>query len=95
MQVSRARSIPEASKPPQESRAPRPEFFRLPKGDAGEIDPHFGLSRSYYYALEKRGVLKLHRILNPGREKGIVLVRFADVLALIESQIAQEEAKAR
>ena len=95
MQVGRARSIPEATKPPPEQRAPHPAFFRLPKGDAGEIDPHFGLSRSYYYALEKRGALKLHRILNPGREKGIVLVRFADVLALIEGQIQQREINAQ
>jgi hypothetical protein len=95
VQAGKPRSIPEATKPPPEPSAPHPAFFRLPKGDAGEIDPHFGLSRSYYYALEKRGVLKLHRILNPGREKGIVLVRFADVLAFIESQIRRQEATAR
>jgi hypothetical protein len=97
VQAGKARSIPEASKPtPLEPRELRPEFFRLPKGDAGEVDAFFGLSRSYYYMLERRGQLKLHRLLSPGREKGIVLVRFSDVSAFVESQITQrQEAIAR
>ena len=99
MQTSIERSISVRPKltstPPPESRAPRPEFFRLPKTGRNEIDPHFGFSRSFYYALEKRGKLKLHRIVAAGKEKGIVVIRYLDVLSFIEAQITQEEAKAR
>lgn len=95
MQVSSDKSISTAPKPPTESSAPRPEFFRLPKGGPGEVDPHFGLTRSFYYVLEKRGKLKLHRLITSGREKGIVMIRYVDVLAFIEREIALQEAKAR
>lgn len=65
-----------------------PFSFRLPK--PGEPDPHFGFSRSYYYRLEARGALKLYRIRDKGKEKGVTLVRYKDVLDFIQSEIEKE-----
>ena len=96
--VITCKSAARSQSPPHRSRRQNQahrEFFRLPKGGPGEVDPHFGLSRSFYYCLEKRGKVKLHRLITSGREKGIVVIRYADVLNFIESQIAQQEAKAR
>ena len=51
----------------------RPEFFRLPiRG----VDPHFGLSRSYYYDLDKAGQVLLERLRKRGSQKGVVLVNY-------------------
>jgi hypothetical protein len=58
-----------------------PVTFRLPR--AGERDPHFGLSRSWYYAEEADGRLSLIRLRNKGRKRGVTLVRSSDVLTLI------------
>lgn len=62
----------------------KPEFFRLPK--AGERDPHFGLSRSFYYEVEARGLLKLVRIRKRGHLRGVTLIPYDRVLAHINSQ---------
>ena len=62
----------------------RPEFFRLPK--AGERDPHFGLSRSFYYEAETLGLLQLVRIRKRGRIRGVTLVPYDRVLAHINTQ---------
>lgn len=59
----------------------RPDFFRLPK--SGGKDPHFSLSRSFYYEAEKSGLLRLRRIRQKGCARGIVLVPFDEVNALI------------
>lgn len=72
-----------------ESVAFRPEFFRLPK--PGLADPFFGFSRSFYYRLEKRGQLKLFRILEDGKEKGVTLIRYRDVWDFVQAQIAHQE----
>jgi hypothetical protein len=58
----------------------RPEFFPLPQRGP---DPHFGLSRSTYYDLERRGLLRLVRVRKPGNLTGRVLVPFGVTLALI------------
>lgn len=63
----------------------RPEFFRLPK--PGVADPYFGFSRSFYYSAEKRGWLKLVRIRDPGKDKGVTLIPYADVAAFVRSQM--------
>jgi hypothetical protein len=58
-----------------------PETFRLPK--PGQQDQHFGFTRSYYYNAEERGLLDLIHLKAPGRKRGITLVRYADVLNLV------------
>jgi hypothetical protein len=42
-----------------------------PKGG----DPWFGLSRSYWYDLERRGIIRLTRLTLPGNRKPRVLLR--------------------
>jgi hypothetical protein len=71
--------------PTPESIALRPEFFRLPKPGVG--DPHFGFSRSFYYAAEKRGWLKLIRIREEGKEKGVTLIPYEAVTAFVRAQM--------
>jgi hypothetical protein len=66
----------------------RPEFFRLPKPGSG--DPYFGFSRSFYYVAEKRGWVKLIRIRDAGKMKGVTLIRFQDVLRFVQSQMAAQ-----
>jgi hypothetical protein len=70
---------------------PRPEFFRLPKPGSG--DPFFGFSRSFYYQLEARGLLKLVRIRDKGKERGVTLIPYAAVAAFVRSQMEGGEAK--
>ena len=59
----------------------RPETFRLPR--PGERDPFWGLARSYYYAAEQRGELKLIRLRKRGNARGITLVSYDEVANLI------------
>jgi hypothetical protein len=64
----------------------RPEFFPLPQ--RGQ-DPHFGLGRSTYYDLEKRGLLRLVRLRKPGNVRGRVLVPYVDALAAVRKLSGQ------
>lgn len=58
----------------------RPETFRLPiKGG----DPYFGLTRGWYYAAEKDGLIRLVRLRKRGNRRGVTLVPYDDVAALI------------
>ena len=58
----------------------RPEFFRLPsKG----VDPHFGLSRSYYYELDSTGQVLLIRLRNRGSQRGVILISYNAMSAFI------------
>ena len=59
----------------------KPEFFRLPK--AGEMDPFFGLKRSWYYAAEKRGQIRLVRLRDRGRLRGVTLIAYDQLATLI------------
>jgi hypothetical protein len=63
----------------------RPETFRLPK--PGVSDPYFGFSRSFYYQAEARGWLKLIRIRDEGKERGVTLIPYAAVEAFVRSQM--------
>jgi hypothetical protein len=63
----------------------RPEFFRLPK--PGVSDPYFGFSRSFYYMAEARGWLTLVRIRDKGKERGITLIPYKAVSAMVRSQM--------
>lgn len=66
----------------------QPEFFTLPTIGP---DPHFGLSRSSYYDLERRGLLRLVRVRKPGNIRGRVLVPFQEASALIRRLSAQDQ----
>ena len=66
-----------------------PVTFRLPRPGTGG-DPHFGISRSHYYALEKRGLLRLIRIRGVGKERGITLVPFKQVELLLSAKEEQD-----
>lgn len=64
-----------------------PEFFPLPQ--RGQ-DPYFGLGRSSYYDLEKRGLLRLVRLRKPGNIRGKVLVPYADTMAAVRKLSGQD-----
>lgn len=64
----------------QSSPCSSPEFFPLPSVGP---DRFFGLGRSSYYDLERRGMLRLIRVKKPGNVRGKVLVPFAETAALI------------
>jgi hypothetical protein len=53
----------------------------------GTCDQHFGFSRSFYYTAEKRGWLKLIRIRDEGKGKGVTLIRYTDVAAFVREQM--------
>jgi hypothetical protein len=71
--------------PTPEAIALRPLTFRLPK--PGVSDPHFGFSRSFYYSAEKRGWLRLIRIRDEGRERGVTLIPYQAVEAFVRAQM--------
>lgn len=58
----------------------RPEYFRLPSRG---VDPHFGLSRSYYYELDSTGQVLLVRLRNRDSQRGVVLVSYDAMSAFI------------
>jgi len=61
-----------------------PITFRLPR--VGQRDPHFGLSRAWYYNAEADGRLALIRLRERGKKRGATLIPSAAVLALLEGQ---------
>lgn len=75
--------------PSPETIALRPDTFRLPK--PGVSDPYFGCSRSYYYEGEKRGYWKLIRIRDEGKERGITLIPYEDVLRFVRQQMEAQK----
>lgn len=57
----------------------KPECFALsPKGR----DPYFGCTRSWYYAAEKQGLIRLIRIRGRGKLRGIVRVPYDEMAKL-------------
>ena len=72
--------------PPATLTTIRPETFRLPK--SGARDPYFSLSRSWYYAAEAEGLIKLIRLKKRGNIRGVVLVPFS----VIENFVREESA---
>jgi hypothetical protein len=58
----------------------RPEFFRLP---ARGVDPHFGLSRAFYYSLDVTGQVRLVRLRKRGSQKGVTLVSYDAMSAFL------------
>jgi hypothetical protein len=61
-----------------------PITFRLPR--VGQRDPHFGLSRAWYYNAEADGRLSLIRLREKGKKRGATLIPSAAVLALLEGR---------
>jgi hypothetical protein len=70
-----------------------PITFRLPK--PGESDPHFGFSRSFYYAGEARGYWKLIRARDKGKQTGVTLVPYQSVAAFVRGLIAEQSGEAK
>ena len=64
-----------------------PFSFRLPK--PGAPDPHFGFSRSFYYALENRKIIKLIRVKQRGKKTGVTLVPYKPVRDFLEQEAAK------
>jgi hypothetical protein len=62
----------------------RPEYFRLPSRGG---DPHFGFTRSFYYAGEARGYWNLVRIRDRGKRRGITLVPYDQVSAFVRGRM--------
>jgi hypothetical protein len=58
----------------------RPEFFRLP---VRGVDPHFGLSRAFYYQLDATGQVLLVRLRKRGSLKGVTLVNYDAMSAFL------------
>ena len=71
----------------------RPEFYRLPR--PGVADPYFGFSRSFYYSAERRGWLQLIRIRDKDKEKGVTLVPYKAVVALVRTHARREKEAAQ
>jgi hypothetical protein len=62
----------------------RPEFFRLPK--PGQADPYFGFTRTFFFTAEKRGWIKLIRLCDEGKRRGITLVPYSEMMQLVRSR---------
>jgi hypothetical protein len=69
--------MPNVTEPPA---VIRPEFFPIPKRG---VDPFFGLGRSSYFDLERRGLLRLIRVRKPGQIRGKLLIPFAETAVLL------------
>ena len=58
-----------------------PTTYRVPR--VRERDPFFQLSRAWYYGQEVSGGLKMIRLRDKGKTRGVTLIRTADILALL------------
>ena len=58
-----------------------PITFRLPR--SGERDPYFGLSRSWFYAAEADGRIRMIRLREKGKSRGTTLIATSEILNLI------------
>ena len=77
--------------PPQNPAAlHRVEFFRLPQ--PGKRDPHFGLSRAWYYKAATLGEIRMIAVRQRGALRGVRLVVYDSVADYIRR--AGEEATA-
>ena len=60
-----------------ETASHRVEFFRLPA--PGKRDPHFGLSRGWYYKASALGEIKMVAVRQRGALRGVRLVVYESV----------------
>src|SRR6185295_18327213 len=72
------------------SASPRVEFFRLPA--PGKRDPHFGLSRGWYYKAAGSGEIKMVALRQRGALRGVRLVAYDSVCEYIRRATETEEA---
>jgi hypothetical protein len=71
------------------------EFFRLPQ--PGKRDPHFGLSRAWYYKAATLGEIRMIAVRQRGALRGVRLVVYdsvADYIRRAGEEAAQMEAGA-
>jgi hypothetical protein len=61
-----------------------PATIRLPR--PGDRCPHFGLSRTQFYDLIERGLIKSYTLKQPGRGRGVRLIDYKSVLEAITNQ---------
>jgi|SRR5882724_12893029 len=66
------------------------EFFRLPA--PGKRDPHFGLSRGWYYKAHAAGEIRLAAVRQRGALRGVRLVAYDSVCAYIRRAAQMTEA---
>jgi hypothetical protein len=85
-QRSEFSTVPFWAAPVTAASAIHPETYRLPR--PGERDPYWGLGRAWYYEAEKLGVIKLIRLRKRGNVRGVTLVPFHEVAALIARERA-------
>ncbi len=64
-----------------------PEFYRLPT--VGH-DPYFSLTRSWYYEAEKRGWIKLKRLRERGKLRGVTLIPYHAVKGFLNQENGDE-----
>ena len=62
---------------PTDAAVQRVEFFRLPP--PGKRDPHFGLSRGWYYKAAGSGEIKMVALRQRGALRGVRLVAYDSV----------------
>ncbi|MBE2212688.1 MAG: hypothetical protein IAE82_02375 [Opitutaceae bacterium] len=65
------------------------EFFRIPA--PGKRDPHFGLSRAWYYQAAARGEIKTVAIRRRGTIRGVRLVVYDSVRDYIRRSSADSQ----
>jgi len=63
------------------------EFFRLPA--PGKRDPHFGLSRGWYYKTAALGEIKMIAVRQRNALRGVRLVQYDSVTAYIRRAAEQ------
>jgi hypothetical protein len=68
-------SAPSSSE--KEAAQQRVEFFRLPQ--PGKRDPHFGLSRAWYYKASSLGEIRMIAVRQRGSLRGVRLVVYESV----------------
>ena len=78
--------------PTAEGAAHRVEFFRLPA--PGKRDPHFGLSRGWYYQAAARGEIKMVAVRQRGALRGVRLVVYDSVADYVRRSMSQADSAA-
>lgn len=66
--------------------SPEPVTFRLPSCGG---DPHFGLTKSFYYGLEAKGIIELLRLRGKGKKRGVTLVPFNTMKEIVFGGLAK------
>jgi len=67
---------------------PHVEFYRLPP--PGKRDPHFGLSRSWYYKAAASGEIKMLSVRQRNALRGVRLIVYDSVADFIRRSATEE-----